>query len=370
MSPVVLGAQSVEFLFALCISIVSVLEVWSISNSLVRGDPDLSHGLQIRRWFMGAIGGASGARAVCTLCEVFYEYMCAMLSMTPSYGLLTSFRALPTLLYYTMYTLLTVYLAQLVYTVNGMPFFHVRNVWFFANFSLYLVVISAVVFVPSPTYVYGAFFLAFTVDLLIVGWYGTQLFKFLPAPPVLTASSGKLAGAGASSSFASAAAQAKIRSRLMPLIVVCCLGVSMSCLNFLLLATEVLPSRFVPRCSFAVRRCMHDSSTQPPNHPTHPTHPTHPSHPPPPLHSASATKPFPWQEFVEILALACSEIIPSLAFLFLTPKTDTSFEEPSLLSIVVNAASGLILSTQRDERYQLVSGSTGINAQPNYQSTM
>ena len=68
--------------------------------------------------------------------------------------------------------------------------------------------------------------------------------------------------------------------------------------------------------------------------------------------------------------MAGAEIMPSLAFLLLMPKTETSFEEPSLLSIVVHAASGLLLSAQRDERYQLVDSSIsmqGDNA-PSYQS--
>lgn len=250
-SSVLVTFQFLELVLALCISVVATLEVYSISSSLVRGDPDLSHGLQIRRWFMGAIGGASGARAGCTLAELFYEYMCTMLSLAPSDGLLTSLRVLPTLLYYTMYTLLTVYLAQLVYTVNGMPFFHVRNVWFFANFFLYLVVVTAVAFLPAPNYVFGAFFLAYAADLVIVGWYGMQAFKFMPTTTnSASTSTGKLSGSSSSSSSApssslqaSAAMQARIRSRLMPLIVVCCVGVSISCLNFLLLATEVLPSR-------------------------------------------------------------------------------------------------------------------------------
>lgn len=251
-SSVLVTFQFLELVLALCISVVSTLEVYSISSSLVRGDPDLSHGLQIRRWFMGAIGGASGARAGCTLAELFYEYMCTMLNLAPSHGLLTSLRVLPTLLYYTMYTLLTVYLVQLVYTINGMPFFHVRNIWFFANFSLYLVVVTAVAFLPAPSYIFGVLFVAYAANLVIVGWYGTQIFKFMPAVPAST-STGKLSSSTASSSSSSAAsasassssktAQSKIRARFMPLIIVCCVGVSINCLNFLLLATEVLPSR-------------------------------------------------------------------------------------------------------------------------------
>ena len=106
-------------ILALAVCILASVEVHSISGSLVRGDPDMSHGLQIRRWFMGAIAGASGSRALCTTGEIFYQYLCGVLTTAPSGTLLATLRVLPTLPYYTMYTLLTVYLAQLVFTVNG-----------------------------------------------------------------------------------------------------------------------------------------------------------------------------------------------------------------------------------------------------------
>lgn len=40
-----------------------------------------------------------------------------------------------------------------------------------------------------------------------------------------------------------------------------------------------------------------------------------------------------------VLAVVASEIIPSIAFLWVLPKQDNSFDEPSLLSLVVRAAS-------------------------------
>ena len=153
--------QLVELVLTTGVSVLSTLEVYSISSNLVRGDPDLSHGLQVRRWFMAAVGAANGARAIGVLLELLYTYICELLMVSPSLAVLTSFRLIPSLPYFTMYSLLTVYMAQLCYTVNGLPFFHVRNLWFFSNFSLYLVVIISLVFFVGSDYAYGSFFVTY-----------------------------------------------------------------------------------------------------------------------------------------------------------------------------------------------------------------
>lgn len=242
----------IEFLLSLAVSVLSTLEVYSISNSLVRGDPDLSHGLQIRRWFMAAIGTSSGVRSLCTILEAFYIYACAIFVTVPTVSLELSFRVIPSLLYFTMYSLLTVYLAQLCYTVNGLPFFHVRNVWFFSNFSLYLLVLVSIVFMESPTYVYCEFCIAHLLNLCAFSWYGISVFKFIPTLASSTSSARLLAplkkptnsttnSPSAVNSYS--ASNARVLARLLPLIVVGHVGVILSLLTFLLMAFQIATLR-------------------------------------------------------------------------------------------------------------------------------
>jgi len=240
-----LFGKGVELFLSLSVSVLSTLEVYSISSSLVRGDPDLSHGLQVRRWFMGAVGSASGARAIGGVLEILYDYICDLLQTAPSPGFLTSLRVIPSLLYFTMYSLLTVYLAQLCYTVNGLPFFHVRNMWFFCNFSLYLLVLISVMFFVGSEYTYAAFLVAYLLNLGMFTWYGNSVFKVIPAQ--MAASSGlasltptKKSQATASSALSSSTA--RVLARLWPLVVVCGVGVCLSSLNYMLLAFQVIPS--------------------------------------------------------------------------------------------------------------------------------
>lgn len=298
-----------EFMLSLSVSVLATLEVYSFSSSLTRGDPDLSHGLQVRRWFMAAVGSASGARAIGDVLELLYSYLCrSLLLVTPNPGVLSSLRILPSLPYFTMYSLLTVYMAQLCYTVNGLPFFHVRNMWFFSNFSLYLVVVISILFFFGSDYAYGAFFVAYLLNLVMFTFYGTSVFKVIP-----TQTSGGARGLApnkkpvvvpipALNAASTSASTARILARLWPFVVVCCVGVCLSSLNFLLMACKVLT---------------------------------------------------PSQDIVEIVLAIFSEVVPSIAFLYLMPKLENSFDEPSLLSMVVRATSPY---STRPEGYGLVGG--------------
>ena len=65
---------------SLFVAIMASLEVFHISGSS-RGDPDLSHGLQIRRWFMATIALSNGARVVCSLLNEIYAYSCEVMNV-------------------------------------------------------------------------------------------------------------------------------------------------------------------------------------------------------------------------------------------------------------------------------------------------
>ena len=237
-----LAVRGVGFALSLSVSILSTLEVYAISSSLLRGDPDLSHGLQVRRWFMASVGSASGARSVSILLEMLYSYICGMVFSAPSTAVLVSSRLVPSLLYFTMYSLLTVYLAQLCYTVNGLPFFHVRNFWFFCNFSLYLLVVISLVFFANPDYADASFFIAYLLNLAVFAWYGTSVFKVIPSTQSSTATGLRALTPTKKPSQISTGSTARVLARLWPLVVVCGVGVCLSCFNFLLLTFHGITS--------------------------------------------------------------------------------------------------------------------------------
>lgn len=311
---------------SLAVCVLSSFEVWGdFGSSRRRGDPDLSHGLQLRRWFLAAIGAASGARTVCTVLEVLYDYFCGLLSSTPATVVILSFRVIPSLFFFTTYSLLAVYFAQLCYTVNGLPFFHVRNVWFFANFGLYLIVAVSIIFLVDPPLVYGTFVFAYLLNIGTFTWFGVSIFKFIPSGQQSPTSAVRglmstptpnktAAAAGEGSALNQSALNSsieKIVPRLLPIIIVCSAGMSVSAINFLLLAIQVLP------------KASEGGSS------------------------------------IEFALILVSEVLPSMGFLFLIPKQDNTYEEPSLLSIVVRATSLLSMGEQQNETHSVMHSPVG-----------
>ena len=308
---------------SLAVSVLSTVEVWGdFGSSRRRGDPDLSHGLQLRRWFLAAIGAASGARTVCTVLEVLYDYFCELLSSTPATVVLLTFRVIPSLFFFTTYSLLAVYFAQLCYTVNGLPFFHVRNVWFFANFGLYLIVAVSIIFLVDPPLVYGTFVFAYLLNIGTFTWFGVSVFKFIPSGQqspssavrglMSTPTHSRTAAAGEGTALNQLNSSIeKIVSRLLPIIIVCSTGMSLSAINFLLLAIQVLP------------KANEGGSS------------------------------------IEFALVLVSEVLPSMGFLFLIPKQDNAYDEPSLLSIVVRATSLLSMGEQHNEAHSVMHSPVG-----------
>jgi len=207
-------------LLSLCVCVISAMEVRHIgAPSQARGDPDISHGQQIRRWFMYAIAAANGMRSLTTLVDLLYVHIYSLFNSAPGKVSQLSFLALPSLLVFTMYTLLTVYFAQLCYTVMGLPFFHVRNSWFLANVLLYFLVLIGLFVSVNSTLVWGSFAVAFATNFFVAGWFGMNLFKYFPAETEKTASgagiSNFIAGAGTSGPAPNVE---QVRARLTPLI--------------------------------------------------------------------------------------------------------------------------------------------------------
>ena len=68
-------------------------------------------------------------------------------------------------------------------------------------------------------------------------------------------------------------------------------------------------------------------------------------------------KPTATQDLVETVFILCSEVLPSVAFLYVMPKLDNSFDEPSLLSLVVRATSPFRYAGPHPENDRVVDGS-------------
>jgi len=223
-------------LLSLCVCVISAMEVRHIgAPSQARGDPDLSHGQQIRRWFMYSIAAANGMRFLTTLVDILYVHIYNLFGAAPGLNSQLAFTALPSLLTFTMFSLLTVYFAQLCYTVMGMPFFHVRNSWFAGNLLLYiLVLIGLFVYVDSGL-VCGALAAFFSANCLLVGWFGMNVFKFFPQESA-SASAGAGVGIGSGSSSSSGSTNTpdshKVRARLLPLVAACLLGLGLDAATY------------------------------------------------------------------------------------------------------------------------------------------
>ena len=225
---------------SLCVCVISAMEVRHIgAPSQARGDPDLSHGQQIRRWFMYSIAAANGMRSLTTLVDILYVHIYNLFGAAPGLNSQLAFTALPSLLTFTMFSLLTVYFAQLCYTVMGMPFFHVRNSWFAGNLLLYiLVLIGLFVYVDSGL-VCGALAASFGTNCLVVGWFGMNVFKFFPQESAsASASAGAGVGIGSGSSSGSSSSNTntpgshQVRARLQPLVAACMLGLGLDAATY------------------------------------------------------------------------------------------------------------------------------------------
>ena len=290
-------AISALAIFCICVSVLSALEVSHASS----GEHDHSHGHQIRRWFMATVSGANAARAISSIADGVYTYMCTMLKVEPQAHLETSISVFPSLLYFTMYSLLAVYFAQLVYTVQGVPFFRVRNVWFFTNLLLYVTVIFSVIFLTSLEYVYFAIFLTYFANLVLIGWYSNSVFNHFPEPTT-----------GRSMS-ASAASVAKITTKLYPVVVVSLGGLFVNVLHYGMLAFDVIKRH---------------------------------------------------QVVMRVLLFAAGEVGPSIALLYLVSKRSERGEEASLLTKVVETTYSALESSEETKTAKLGKG-LGLGANAN-----
>jgi hypothetical protein len=242
--------------FSLCVCVISAMEVRHIgAPSQARGDPDLSHGQQIRRWFMYSIAAANGMRSITTLVDILYVHVYSLFGAAPGLTSQLSFTALPSLLTFTMFSLLTVYFAQLCYTVMGMPFFHVRNCWFAGNLLLYLLVLFGLFVYVDSGIVCGALATAFGTTFLVVGWFGMNVFKYFPLGSANACATGGGIGISCDSSSGTNTPNAQqVRARLLPLVTACMLGLGVDAAMYckLFFVDAGITSQVVVNTSFII----------------------------------------------------------------------------------------------------------------------
>ena len=257
------------------VSALSTFEVLHITSSSSRGDPELSHGIQIRRWFMAMIGVANGIRFICSILLELYLYSCGVAKADPLPEIDLSLKVVPSLFYFTMYSLLTVYFGQLSFTVRGVASFRIRNIWIVTNALLYGFVIMTLFF-HLPELVYMSIFVAYTTNLTATTWFSCSLFNFLPT---------------AVASLSATNNRERIMKKLSPLMIGCGIGLLFNVGNYLYLYISCSISTF----DIAGSR--------------------------------------------EFLLSLIGEILPSLLFIWAIAKPTMTGEDPSLLTTVVDAAS-------------------------------
>ena len=298
------GLTSMELVVLSLIGLIALqICAWSTmqGRNIGRGDHDLmSHGQQIRRWFMYMIAVASGMRVLCTLTKGVTVYLRSyFIADDKSAGNVmdTLLALLPSLFYFTLYSLLTVYFAQLCYTAMGQTFFHVRNVFLSANILLYAIVIVELLFFQDLSVIYMICALAFAFNLVVVLWFGIGLFNHFPADTSIDTGKGNVNSTGhspperqhiisnnhnPSSNSANVRANVQlVKTRLLPLVIACVVGLSMEMFHAVLLFTNYTKARDITTDSIFV---------------------------------------------------LCSELLPSVVFLyFVGPKSEENSEESSLL---------------------------------------
>ena len=210
---------------SLTLAVLSTTEIQHIRSTSRAGEGGLSHGQQIRRWFICSIAVANGSRGVCLVVESLYVHLYGALQVKPNPLTQFSFLVLPSLVFFTMYSLLTVYLAQLCYAVRGQPFFIVRNAWFVVNVSLYFAVLCGLYITCSLDWVASCLAVVTMGNLGALSWYTINVFRYFPIPSGVGQSADNLK---------------KITDKLLPMLIVCFVGICCEMVLYVLLQQGVV----------------------------------------------------------------------------------------------------------------------------------
>jgi hypothetical protein len=187
-------------------------------------------GTTVRKSFLLVISLASFARVASVAELAVYYYQLVNVNMDkpyePDYSrTMEMARFLPTCLYLSVYTMVTVYFAQMCYTVSvsSLSFFQLRGVFILGNVLSYGFVIFFVGVVPVESIVYLVFLVSYSVILSSTLFYGYSLFKLLPGSTAhhqLTAR--------------------RVMARFVPLLMICTAGLILGTVYYLCLVLGVL----------------------------------------------------------------------------------------------------------------------------------
>lgn len=189
-------------------------------------------GTTVRKSFLLVISLASFSRVASVVELAFYYYKLVHVSTDKPYEAdysrtMEMARFLPTCLYISVYTMVTVYFAQMCYTVSvsNLSFSLLRGVFILGNVLCYGLVIFFVAVVPVEIIVYLIFLASYAVILFSTLFYGYSLAKLLPgwtAHHQLTAR--------------------RVMARFVPLMSICTMGLIFGNIYYLCLVLGFLPT--------------------------------------------------------------------------------------------------------------------------------
>jgi len=122
-----------------------------------------------------------------------------------------------------MYSLLTVFLAQLHHTVSGLSFSRVRILWFFGNVLLYVLTLIFIV-LSLPRFVFMVFFACSLLIVSCIGLYSYSIYKQLQGPHLMKA----------------ADKVDRVVSRFLPLVGICAAALLVSSIYYMCMALQIV----------------------------------------------------------------------------------------------------------------------------------
>lgn len=220
-------------LCALYVGLYAAVEIYTtmIGYSGSNRDAETS-GTTVRKSFLLVISFASFARVASIIELAIYYYQLVNVTDGKNYEsdysrTMEMARFLPTCLYLSVYMMVTVYFAQMCYTVSvsSLVYFQLRGFFILGNLLSYGFTIFFVGVVPVESVVYLVFLISYSVILSSTLFYGYWLLKLLPGSTAhhqLTAR--------------------RVVARFVPLLSICSTGQLFGAAYYLCLVLGVLPA--------------------------------------------------------------------------------------------------------------------------------
>lgn len=219
---------------ALFVGIYTATEIYitTFGKSNNGRDVESSSGTTFRRYFQIIISFASFMRLFSLLIlALYYSYEIKTNNDEIQKGrnikLIELSRFLPTCLYISVYTMVTLYFAQMCYTVsmNSVSVFQLRNVFIAGNIITYSFILVFIIAEPLESAVYWILFISYSILFISTVFYGYSLFKLLPGSTAhhqLTAR--------------------KVMARFFPLLMICGISLLLGVIYYLVLILNILPT--------------------------------------------------------------------------------------------------------------------------------